>query len=927
MKRARLGRTLGTAFFAAAVAFPVAPALPATPAALLGQGGLDVIVQDAGSGAGLPRAQISLPGLGYGGITDVEGHFHITNLPVGALEVEVRLLGYGIERREATIVEGEVVTIEVPLTQTVIAVEGLVAVGSRSRPRTATESMVPIDAIAPSELLDQGDTDIGDLLRTTVPSYNINPQATGDAAKIIRPANLRGLAPDHTLVLVNGKRRHRAAAILWIGNGVADGAQGPDLSSIPAIALRQVEVLRDGASAQYGSDAIAGVMNFHLKDARSGGALEVRGGGFGDGGGEGYTISGNTGLPLGPTGFANLSAEYGRSNSTSRSVQRADAALLVSRGNTHVRDPAQIWGAPEIEDDLKLWGNFGYFLGASTKAYAHANYATQHVTGGFFFRNPNTRSGVFSLDAGETLLIGDLLDAEDGILDGSAGCPEVRVTNGLPDQTALGRVLSDPNCFTFQKRFPGGFTPQFGGDVTDASLVAGVEGQAGRLHWDVSANWGRNEVDYFIFNTVNASLGPDTPTEFDPGLYRQVDVDLHVDAAYTVSDLLDLAAGVEWRDEHFTIGLGDEASWRLGPLAPQGFSAGSNGFPGFSPIAAGDWHRTNTAFYADAELHDYRNDRWTLGGALRFENFEDFGSTLNGKLSGRYGVTGSLGLRASLSTGFRAPTPGQQNAFNVSTLFDRDLGDLVNSGTIPSTSEVAALRGGVPLDAEKSRNFAAGAVLDLGSFHLTTDYFRVAVSDRLALTQRFTLTPDEQTRLVEEGIVSARNLQEFRFFTNDFSTRTQGLDVVATWAPPSAGGGTSVSFAFNHTNTSVTKFDPGKVDATRIRQLEEALPVTRWILTGKRSLGRLGLMGRLSYYAGWFDARDDYSYPGGTLLDLEASWSINESLTLSAGGQNALNHYPQENPGATFSGNRYGPGSPFGSNGGFYYARIGYRWN
>ena len=902
-------------------------ALLVAPAEMLGQGGLDVSVRDAETGAGLPRAQVSLPGLGYGGITNVEGRFRIANLPAGTVSVEVRLIGYAIASREATVVDDSVVVVEVPLTPTVISVAGLVAVGSRSRPRTATESMVPIDALAPSELLDQGDTDIGDLLRTTIPSYNINPQAVGDAASIVRPANLRGLAPDHTLVLVNGKRRHRAAVITWIGNGLADGAQGPDLSSIPAIALRQVEVLRDGASAQYGSDAIAGVMNFHLKDARSGGALEVRGGGFGDGGGEGYTISGNTGLPLGATGFANLSAEYGRSNSSNRSVQRADAALLVSRGNTHVRDPAQIWGAPEIEDDVKLWGNFGYFLGSGTKAYAHVNYASQSLTRGFFYRNPNTRSGVFSLDGGETLLIGDMLDAQDGVLDGSAGCPVVRVTDGLPDPAALGHVLSDPNCFTFQKLFPGGFTPQFGGDLRDAALVAGVEGQIGRLQWDVSANYGTNEVDFYIFNTVNASLGPATPTEFDPGLYRQADIDLNVDAAYTVSDLLDLAAGFEWRDEHFTIGLGEDDAWTIGSLAPQGFSAGSNGFPGFSPIAAGDWHRTNTALYADAELRDYRDDRWTLGGALRFENFEDFGSTLNGKLAGRYSLTGSLALRGSLSTGFRAPTPGQQNAFNVSTIFDRELGDLVNSGTIPSTSAVAALRGGVPLDAEKSRNLAAGAVLDLGSFLLTTDYFRVVVSDRIALTQRFNLNPDEQTRLVEEGIVSARNLQNFRFFTNDFSTCTQGLDVVATWAPPALGGRSTISFAFNRTDTRVTKFDPAKVDDTRIRTLEEGLPQTRWILTGKHGLGRLSFMGRLSYYAGWFDARDDVSYPGNALVDLEAAWSIGESLTFTVGGQNALNRYPEENPGAAFSGNRFGPGSPFGSNGGYYYARLAYRWN
>ena len=902
-------------------------ALAASPREAVAQGGLDVIVQDSASGAGLPRAQIVLPGLGYGGITDVEGHFHIARLPAGPLEVEVRLIGYGIARREATVVNDSVVVIEVPLARSVIAVAGLVAVGSRSRPRTVTESMVPIDAIPPSELMEQGETDVDDLLRTTIPSYNINPQATGDAARIIRPANLRGLAPDHTLVLVNGKRRHRAAVITWIGNGVSDGAQGPDLSSIPAIALRQVEVLRDGASAQYGSDAIAGVMNFHLKDARSGGALEVRSGGFADGGGEGYTISGNTGLPLGPTGYANLSAEYGRSDPSSRSVQRADAEVLVAAGNTHVRDPAQIWGAPKIEDDLKLWGNFGYFLGSSTKVYAHTNYASQRVTGGFFYRNPNTRSGVFSLDGGETLLIGDLIDAQDGVLDGSAGCPVVRVDNGLPDPAALDHVMGDPNCFTFQKRFPGGFTPQFGGDVTDASLVAGVEGQAGRLHWDVSGNWGSNEVDFYIYNTVNASLGPDSPVEFDPGLYRQVDIDLNIDAAYTVSDLLDVAAGVEWREERFTIGLGQDESWTIGPLAAQGFSAGSNGCPGFSPIAAGEWSRSNTALYADAQLHDYRNDRWTLGGALRFENFEDFGSTLNGKLAGRYGLSRSLGLRASLSSGFRAPTPGQQNAFNVSTQFDRSLGDLVNNGTIPSTSRVAELRGGVPLDAEKSRNFAVGAVLERGSFLVTADYFRVAMSDRLALTQVFALTPEEKTRLIEEGILSARNLQNFRFFTNDFSTRTQGIDVVATYAPATPSGGTAISFAFNRTHTRITQFDPEKVNETRIRQLEEGLPGSRWLLTGRHALGPVGLMARLSYYGGWYDSRDEFAYPGEAILDLEASWAVGESLTLTVGGQNALNHYPEENPTATFSGNRFGPGSPFGSNGGYYYARLGYRWN
>ena len=908
--------------------FPCLLALLLWPAGgLVAQGTLEGHVRDAATGRPLAGVQIFLPQLGTGVITDSEGHYELAGIPPGARGVEIRLIGYHTERREAVIRDGLTTHLDMALGEEAIALEEVVVVGSRARSRTVTESMVPIDAIPPVDILDQGDTDMADLLRTVVPSFNINPQATGDAAKIIRPANLRGLAPDHTLVLVNGKRRHRAAAILWIGNGTSDGAQGPDLSSIPAIALRQVEVLRDGASAQYGSDAIAGVMNFQLRNERSGGAIEVRGGGFVDGGGEAYTVAGNVGLPLGEFGFANLSAEYGNAAATSRSVQRSDAALLTSVGNTHVRNPAQLWGSPKVEDDLKLWGNFGHLLHDGTQLYAHANYASEQVTGGFFFRNPNTRAAVFSIDDGETLLIGDALDARDGVADGSAGCPTVRVSNGLPDQAALAQVFADPNCFTYQEMFPGGFTPQFGGDVTDASLVAGVKGQtAGGLLWDASAGYGSSEVDFFIFHTVNASLGPATPDEFDPGLYRQREVNVNVDLSYAVSDVVNLAGGAEWRDEHFTIGLGQEESWSIGPYAAQGFSVESNGFPGFSPIAAGGWHRANYALYADAELLDAGEGRWNVGGALRFEDFEDFGATLNGKLAARFALAEGLALRGSLSTGFRAPTPGQQNAFNVSTQFDRQRRDLVNNGTIPSTSRVAALRGGEALDAEKSRNLALGAVVGAGSLRLTADYYHIVVSDRLALTQSFQLTEAQKAQLVAEGISSATNLQNFRFFTNDFNTRTQGIDIVATYAPASLEG-TELSFAFNHTGTRVAAYDPDVVNDTRIRQLEEGLPRYRWLVTGKHTLGDLRLLGRLSSYDGWFDSRDDLYYNGDYLLDLEASYSLRETATVTVGGQNVLNNYPEENPNAVFSGNRYSPNSPFGSNGGFYYLRLAYRLN
>jgi iron complex outermembrane receptor protein len=804
--------------------------------------------------------------------------------------------------------------------------EEIVVTGSRAEPRSVAKSMVPIDVISSDDFVNQGDTDLGNQLRTLVPSYNVNTQPISDAATVVRPASLRNLAPDHTLVLINGKRRHRAAVIYWLGNGVADGAQGPDISVIPSIALRQVEVLRDGASAQYGSDAIAGVMNFLLKDAREGGTIEVRSGGFSAGDGDTTTVAGNFGLPLGKTGFANLSFEVGSSDPTDRSVQRDDAAGLIAAGNTAVRNPAQIWGSPEVKDDVKFWGNFGYLLDSGKQLYAHTNFASKTVTGGFFFRNPNTRSAVFSGDGGQTLLIGDLLDAQDGILDGSAHCPTVRITNNVPDQAALAQVFADPNCFSFQELFPGGFTPNFGGDVTDYSLVAGLKGQTdGGLLWDASISTGSNEVDFFITNTVNASLGPNTPTTFDPGLYKQDELNLNFDVSYAVNDTVNIAGGLEWRDEQFEIGLGQLESYEIGPLAEQGFSAASNGFPGFSPIAAGSWSRSNYALYGDVDLH---GDQWNLGLAVRFEDFADFGTTMNSKIAGRYALTERFALRASLSSGFRAPTPGQSNAFNVSTEFDLQSMELVNNGTIPASSAVARLRGGEPLVAEKSINYGLGAVFENGPFTLTADLYRIDLSDRLAVTQNFALTPQEVADLIAEGVTSAANLQNFRFFTNDFETETTGLDIVATYTPPALGGNTDFSLLFNHTNTDVTKFNPDTLDQTRIQELQEALPETRWNFTVSHQLrDTWRFLGRWNYFGGWFDSEDVATYSGKNIFDLEAAYTWNKTITFVLGGQNVFNTYPDENQGArTGVGNRYSQFSPFGFNGAFWYARVKYQF-
>ena len=649
--------------------------------------------------------------------------------------------------------------------------EETVVVGSRGQPRTVAASSVPIDVLSTSDLTNQGVVNLQDQLRTVIPSFNVNTQPISDASTVVRPAMLRNLAPDHTLVLVNGKRRHRSSIIDWHGgNGVAYGSQGADISAIPSIALRQVEVLRDGAAAQYGSDAIAGVLNFQLKDAASGGSLEFNTGTFGEGDGEAFNVAGNVGLPLGATGFANLSLEYGSSNPTNRSAPRSDAIALLAAGNTHVAsDTPQIWGSPEVDDDLKLFGNFGYTFATGIQLYGHTNYASKRVAGGFFFRNPNTRGGVFSPDGGGTLLVGDRLWAETGT-PGAGGCPTVPIAGNVPDAGALAAVAANPNCFTLYERFPGGFTPSFGGEAQDMSVVGGVRGftDAG-FNWDASVSVGAHETDLFIRDTVNASLGYDTPTAFELGSNRQREIGVNFDVSYAATDMVNIAAGAEWRDEQYQTTAGDPTSWTVGPYGRgQGFSAGSNGFFGYGPLAAGTWNRNNVAAYADLEVNDVEAD-WTVGGALRVEHFEDFGTTTNGKVSARFAF-----LRASVSSGFRAPTPGQQNGFNISTIFDPGLGDLVNNGVIPSISPVAALRGGVPLEPERSINYTAGVVFDTGPFNFSADYFLIDVSDRIGITSNFALRDGEIASLLAQGIDSARDLRNFRFFTNAFDTRVAG---------------------------------------------------------------------------------------------------------------------------------------------------------
>ena len=820
----------------------------------------------------------------------------------------------------------------------VVEVEELVVTGSRAQPRSVTDSAVPVDVVKGEDFAKQGVSDVPDLLRNLVPSYNIGLQPISDAATVVRPPNLRGLAPDHALVLVNGKRRHRASVIYWLGNGISDAAQGQDTSPIPAIALRQVEVLRDGASAQYGSDAIAGVMNFQLKDNYEGASFAIKPGIFQAGDGFAYSAAGNIGLGS-EDAWANLSLEYGNTDETDRSVQRADAATLIEAGNTDVADPAQPWGQPFIRNDLKFFANYGAALGENIDFYGHANYATKEVEGGFYFRNPNTRPAVFSLDGGATLLVGDLDVTQENKDEVENDCPTVAITDNVPDPDALAEVFARDDCFTFREAQgifpgrPGGFTPRFGGNTTDQAVLFGIKGTnpSPTFTWDLSASYGRHHSDFFIFNTVNASLGPDSPTSFDPGDYIQTDTNVNLDFTLPVNDQLFLAAGLEYRTETFEIVQGQEESWRVGPLAFQGFSSGSNGFPGFGPISAGSWSRSNYASYVEAEIKPIEN--WLLAAALRYENFDDFGSTTNYKLATNYGFTDELRVRGSYSTGFRAPTPGQQNALNVTTEFGTDdEGNfiLVNKGTIPSTHPAAELVGGKGLEPEKSQNFTVGAVVGNDALSLTIDYFDITVEDRMTVSSDKELT-EQQVEQLEASGINARNLQEFRFFTNDFATKTNGIDLVLT-APVGAG---ELSIAYNNTVTEVTQYDAELLNEQRINLLEKGLPRHRGNITLTQALtDDLGALGRVNYYGSWNewpfgDAAQVYS--SAFLLDLEASLSIAVGSTVTLGVQNLLNVEPEfsgnEEDGPDWApviGRPFGEYSPYGFGGAFWYAKYNF---
>jgi iron complex outermembrane receptor protein len=736
--------------------------------------------------------------------------------------------------------------------------EEIVTIGTRSvKPRSADDSPVPVDVINTEDFEAMGNTaDMTDNLKALVPSYTATP-ATGDGSAFVRPTSLRGTAPDQTLVLVNGKRRHRTALVQFFAPAAGNGAHGVDIGMIPSLAVKRIEVLRDGAASQYGSDAIAGVINFELKDASEGGQVQVQYGEYFDGE-QSIRIGANAGFALGDSGFVNVTIDAVDNDALSRGIQRPDAQALINAGVSGVGADSpfgdaplvQTWGRPQTEG-VRFFVNSGFDVTDFSQLYARFSLAETDGRYRFFYRSP-THSSLTQHRA-----------------DGYTG-------------------------------HPAGFTPYLDGAQDDASFAVGLEGEfESGMQYDISFNYGKNELDYYLNNTVNGDL-PLTGTcpacnisqmGFDVGGYAQEETNFNLDFSYPVSDQVNLAFGFEVREETFSAFAGEPNSF---------FGGGSSGFRGVEPKNAGDFKRDNIAVYADVE-HDL-TDALLLQYAARYENFSDFGSTLNGKLAARFRLNDSFALRGAVSTGFHAPTPGQSNVSTIITTFDGATGLQVEEGLFPVSNPDVVAAGGTPLTEEQSKNLSLGFTANVGDLvTVTADVYRIEVEDRIYRTGDIPVPPQP----TDPPGAPARSIS---FYTNALDVEHQGLDVVATSSfELGYSSNLDLALAYGYNEIDVTGFELIRgiqtVSNGLMEDIENNYPEHRWVLTGNLLVGDAwNVMARANYYGQHYDERGTIgaaTSPSAQIdsiiyIDLELGWDFNDNFRLVFGGSNIFDEFVDE---------------------------------
>ncbi len=762
----------------------------------------------------------------------------------------------------------------------VTEIEAVVVTGTRRTNRTAFESAAPVDVVSREALESIASDEIMNKLQATTPSFNVQRLPAADGQAFVRPATLRGLSPDQTLVMVNGKRRHRSAAL------GGRGQQGVDMAQFAASGMERIEVLRDGASAQYGSDAIAGVINIILSD-RLGFSGFAQTSQYYEGDGAKLEIGGRYGVKLGQQGYLVAGLDYTDAEATSRTRQRPDAiAFQAANPTLKVPNPVQRWGQP----DRTAWRgtlNAALPLSEAIEAYGFATYTDSSGVTDFNWRNPATDSSY-------------------------------RASTAFPG-------------WTLKTLYPTGFSPRFGQDETDYQANGGVRGDLGAYHWDLGAGFGRDEINYRLENSINASFGPNSPTSFDAGALIQEEKTLNFDVTRPLAwsflaQPANLAMGLEARTETFEIEAGERYSWDVGPGAASGLPSGSNGFPGYSPSQAGSWDQTSYAGYVDLDLPI--TDKFTAAIAVRHEDFSEFGSTTDGKLTARYEITPDFALRGAVSTGFRAPTPGQINSTRTSQGLNTTTLQLFTSGRLATTNPVAVFFGAKPLQPEASTNLALGAVYRRAGFTTSLDYYRIDVDNRFASSQGFTVTSAIKAQLLALGVPGADSLTTVSYFTNAFDTRTQGLDAVAAWKGDWLGGKVGVTGAVNWNDTQVRRANAAQISTLARINIEDSLPEYAGNLTFDYAKGRYSVMARVRYTGEWTDAQLNGTanliqvFGGKTFVDLSASAQINDAMKLTVGAENLFDTYPDE---ATFQASRgliYSRNAVYDTDGGLYYARL-----
>jgi iron complex outermembrane receptor protein len=869
------------------------------PASLAGQSRDAILtgkVSDAATNEALSGARVFVPGTVMSATTRLDGSYRLRLVP-GTHEVRVTYIGYSIGRDTVQADAGASQTRDFQLTREPLALQELAVVGTRAAERTSTEAPVPVDVLTAAEIKQTGRTETAQIIQALAPSFNFPRATISDGTDHTRPATLRGLAPDQVLVLVNGKRRH-TSALINVNGSIGRGSGMVDLNALPASAIERIEILRDGAAAQYGSDAIAGVINIILKE----GAPNELGTTFGqtvESDGEVVQGAGNYALPLGRDGVLQLAAEYRNRGFTNRSA--ADFRQQYFAGDPRNSDPSLTGQINHRQGDADT-EDAGFFLNLA-KPVAEA-------TEVYFFGGSTIRSGE------------------------SAGFWR--------------RALDDR---TVRALYPNGFLPMIGTKISDFSGVGGLRGEQAGWRWDLSADYGRNLFHFDVRNSANVTLGAASPTEFYAGtlIADQFTTNLDLAKSFTVglASPLNVAVGGEFRRDGYHITEGEPDSWRDGgvrildgPNHDSLAAPGAQVFPGFRPGDATSQNRNNVAGYVDLEAQVVR--RVLLGVAGRVEHYNDFGSTTDGKVTARFEPVPGFAVRGSASTGFKAPSLGQSFFSATSTNFIN--GVPFENRTFPVTSLIAQALGASELEAEKSKNYSFGVALNpVKSLSITADYYQILIDNRIVLSGNFT-GATIRTFLQNQGFPGVAG---GRFFTNAIDTRTLGVDVVANYGFPIGASGTlRLTGGYNYTVNRVLRVAPTPAalsafqetlfDRVERARIEVGQPRDNLYLGGVFSYQDLGFtlrtqrFGEVTSFGTPADGSLDQTFGAKWITDVNASYTFGGRLTFTAGVDNVFDVYPDENDqgNPTTAGNNnfgifpYNQISPFGFNGAFYYGRL-----